>query len=143
MIVLDTNVLSEALRPSPAGTVLRWLAAQDPVAVFTTTITQAEVLYGVEVLPAGRRRSRLYFAIEKLFADEFSGRILPFDEDSARVFPKIVAHRETLGRPIAQFDAMIASICRSRGAAVATRNVSGFEHCEVPIIDPWNDAQVS
>jgi len=143
MIVLDTNVLSEALRPSPAETVLRWLAAQDPVTVFTTTITQAEVLYGVEVLPVGRRRSRLYSAIEKLFADEFSGRILPFDEDSARVFPKVVAHREAVGRPIAQFDAMIASICRSYGAAIATRNVSDFEDCGVPIIDPWNVAQAS
>ncbi len=139
MIVLDTNVLSEALRPSPAVAVLRWLAAQDPVAVFTTTITQAEVLHGVEALPAGKRRSRLSFAIENLFADEFRGRILPFDEDSARVFPKVVAHREALRRPISQFDAMIASICRSRGAAVATRNVSDFEHCGVPIIDPWNE----
>lgn len=139
MIVLDTNVLSEALRPSPSETVLRWLAAQDPEAVFTTTITQAEVLYGVEALPAGKRRSRLSSAIESLFAEEFRGRILPFDEDSACVFPKIVAHREALGRPISQFDAMIASICRSRGAAVAARNVSDFEHCGVPVIDPWHE----
>jgi len=115
MIVLDTNVLSEALRPSPAETVLRWLAAQDPVAVFITAITQAELLY------------------------EFPGRILPFDEDSARVSPKVVAHRDTVGRPISQFDAMIASICRSRGAAAATRNTSDFEHCGIPIIDPWNE----
>ena len=139
MIVLDTNVLSEALRPSPAETVLRWLAAQDPEVVFTTTMTQAEVLYGVEVLPAGKRRSRLFAAIENLFAHEFRGRILPFDESSARVFPKVVAHRDALGRPISQFDAMIASICRSRGAAVATRNVSDFEQCGVRIIDPWDE----
>ncbi len=73
-----------------------------------------------------------------MIADEFQGRILPFDEDSARVFPKVVAYREALGRPISPFDAMIAAICRSRGAAVATRNVRDFERCGVPIIDPWD-----
>jgi predicted nucleic acid-binding protein len=137
MMVLDTNVLSETLRPSPSDVVLRWLASQEPTSVFITTITQAEVLYGVEVLAAGKRRMRLLAAIENLFASEFQGRILSFDEDSARVFPKIVAHREAIGRPISQFDAMIASICRAQCAAVATRNVDDFEHCGVPIINPW------
>jgi hypothetical protein len=137
MIVLDTNVLSEALKPSPSDVVLRWLAAQEPLAAFTTTITEAEVLYGIETLPAGRRRTRLAAAIERLFDEEFEGRILPFDRESARVFPKIVAGREALGRPISQFDAMIASIARSRGAAVATRNTKDFEHCGVRIINPW------
>jgi predicted nucleic acid-binding protein len=137
MIVLDTNVLSEALRPSPSNIVMRWLAAQEPMEVFVTTITQAEVLYGVEVLPAGKRRNRLHGAIEKLFSDEFQGRILPFDEESARVFAKIVSSREAMGRPISQFDAMIAAISRSRHAAIATRNTNDFEHCEVRIIDPW------
>lgn len=93
MIVLDTNVLSEALRPSPSETVLRFLAAQDRGSVFATAITQAEVLLGVEVLPADKRRTRLHTAVENLFAEEFRGRILPFDEDSGRVFPKIVAVR--------------------------------------------------
>jgi predicted nucleic acid-binding protein len=138
MIVLDTNVLSEALRPSPSETVLRWLAAQDRGSVFTTAIAQAEVLLGVEVLPAGKRRTRLHTAVENLFAEEFRGRILPFDEDSARVFPKIVAARESIGRPISQFDAVIASVCRSRNAAIATRNVSDFEHCGVLIVNPWD-----
>src|SRR5215813_2026065 len=126
MIVLDTNVLSEALRPSPDENVLRWLAAQESETIFTTTITQAEILYGVEVLPAGNRRSRLASAIEKLFTDEFHGRVLPFDEEGARVYSKVVSRREQLGHPISQFDAMIASICRSHGAAVATRNVRDF-----------------
>jgi predicted nucleic acid-binding protein len=79
MIVLDTNVLSEALRPQPSSQVLRWLASQEPVAVYITTITLAEVLYGIEVLPAGKRRSRLAAAVDKVFAEEFAGRILPFD----------------------------------------------------------------
>jgi len=138
MIVLDTNVFSEALKPSPAETPMRWLAAQDPLAIFITTITQAELLYGVELLPRGKRRSALSSAIEKLFAVEFAGRILPFDEDAARAFPKIVAHRDKRGRPISQFDAMIASICQSRAATLATRNIPDFEHCSIPLINPWS-----
>lgn len=137
MIILDTNVLSEALRPSPSGQVLRWLAAQEPLAVYVTTITLAEVLYGIEVLPAGKRRSRLAAAVDKIFAEEFAGRILPFDEDAARFFPPIVAGRETAGRPISQFDAMIAAIARSRRAAVATRNTDDFERCGIRIVNPW------
>ncbi len=139
MIVIDTNVLSETLKPSPSDVVLGWLASQEPMAVFITTITQAEVLYGVEVLPAGKRRTRLHGAIENLFASAFQGRILSFDEDAARVFPKIVANREAMGRPISQFGAMIASICRAQRAAIATRNVDDFAHCGVPIINPWNE----
>ena len=137
MIVLDTNVLSEVLKPLPSGIVVRWLAAQDPRAVFTTTITQAEVLYGIEVLHAGKRRAGLLAAIEKMFAEEFQDRILPFDDDTARGFAKIVAARDAAGLPISQFDAMIAAIARSRGAAVATRNTRDFERCGIQIINPW------
>jgi predicted nucleic acid-binding protein len=137
MIVLDTNVLSEALRPSPSDRVLRWLAAQQPAAVSITTITQAEVLYGIEILPPGRRRLRLAAAVEKIFAEDFQGRILPFDEDAARVFAKIVADRGAFGRPISQSDAQIAAIARSRRAAVATRNTNDFEHCGIRVINPW------
>ena len=137
MIVLDTNVLSEALKPSPSDVVLRWLAAQEPSSVVTTTITQAEVLYGIESLPPGKRRVRLSDAIEKIFAEGFQGRILPFDEEAARAFAKIVVARHAVGRPISQFDAMIAAIARSRHAALATRNTADFERCGIPIIDPW------
>ena len=139
MIILDTNVLSEALRPLPSGVVVRWLAAQEPEAVFTTAITQAEVLYGIELLPPGKRRLRLSAAIEKMFAQEFQGRILPFDDEAARAFAKIVADRDAAGRPIAQFDAMIAAIARSRHAAVATRNTADFERCGIQLIHPWTE----
>ena len=138
MIVLDTNVLSEAVRPAPSKTVLKWLAAQDPMGVFTTTITQAEILYGVEVLPAGKRRAGLSAAIEQMFAREFEGRILSFDEESARLFAKVVRGREAIGRPISQMDAMIASIARGRRAVVATRNVSDFEFCGISVVNPWD-----
>lgn len=139
MIVLDTNVLSEALKPLPSGVVLRWLAAQELPAVFTTTITQAEILYGIEVLPPGKRQVRLSAAVEKMFAEEFNGRILPFDGEAARGFAKIVAARDAAGRPISQFDAMIAAIARCRRAAVATRNTADFERCGIQIVNPWTE----
>lgn len=102
------------------------------------TVTQAEVLYGIEILPAGKRRTHLHDAVEKVFSQDFQGQILPFDEASARVFAKIVSSRRTMGRQISQFDAMIAAISRSRGAAVATRNTVDFEHCGVRVINPWD-----
>lgn len=139
MIVLDTNTLSETLKPSPSEKVLSWLAAHEPLAVFTTTITQAEILYGVERLPAGKRRARLYSIVESLFAEEFEGRIWPFDEEAARLFAKIVTHREDIGRPISQSDAMIAAIALSREAAVATRNTRDFDGCGVRIVNPWTE----
>lgn len=139
MIVLDTNVLSETFKPSPSKAVLRWLAAQEPLEVFTTTITQAELLYGIELLRTGKRRGRLSTAINDVFAEEFHGRILPFDEEAARVFPKIVAGRNAVGRPIAQLDAMIAAVAHYRRAALATRNTRDFEYCGVRIINPWTE----
>jgi predicted nucleic acid-binding protein len=137
VIVLDTNVLSEALKSLPSPILLDWLAGQEPSSVFTTAITQAEVLYGLETLPAGRRRMRLLAAVEKMFAEEFEDRILPFDEDAARAFAGIVAARDRAGRPISQFDAMIAAIARSHRATVATRNSADFQNCGVDVINPW------
>ena len=139
MIVLDTNVLSEALKPLPSPVVLGWLAAKQPLSVFTTTITEAEVLYGVETLPPGKRRLGLLAAVEKMLAEEFEGRILPFDEDAARAFAGIVAARDAAGRPISQFDAMIAAIARSHRAAVATHNTADFQHCGIDLINPWTE----
>ena len=105
--------------------------------MFTTAVTQAEMLYGLESLPAGRRRSALQQALEKMFGEEFLGRILPFDEDAARAFAKIVSARDALGRPISQLDGMIAAIARSRHAALATRSVADFQGCGLRIVDPW------
>jgi toxin FitB len=139
MIVLDTNVLSEVLRPSPSDLVLNWLAGQEASEVFLTAITQAEIFYGVELLPASNRRLQLHAAIEQLLRDEFRARILPFDEESARAFPKIVCGREKIGRRISQFDAMIAAICQSRRAVLATRNIRDFEHCGVRVVNPWGE----
>ena len=137
MIVLDTNAIWEFLKPAPSAIVVGWLAAQEPREVFITAITLAEVLYGIESLPAGKRKFSLSAAVERVFVERFPGRILPFDEEGARAYPKIVRQRDAAGRPISQRDAMIAAIARSRSAAVATRNTKDFEGCGVRVINPW------
>jgi predicted nucleic acid-binding protein len=137
--VLDTNVVSEALRPSPAEHVLRWLAAQERLTVYTTTITLAEVHYGIELLPTGKRRTNLAAGADRMFTVLFSGRILPFDEEAAQMYGKIMAGREALGRPISQSDAMTAAIARTAQASVATRNTKDFEHCGIRIVNPWTE----
>jgi len=95
------------------------------------------MLYGVETLPPGKRRQHLAQVVEEIFAEDFAGRVLPFDQESAREFAKIVASRKAAGRPISQFDAMIAAIARSQSAAVATRNTGDFEHCGIRLMNPW------
>lgn len=137
MIVLDTNILSEAFKPKPSRAVLDWIAGQEPLDVFITAITEAEILLGIEMLPAGKRRRQFSAAIDKVLIEEFGGRVLPFDGEAARVFPKIVAGRDALGRPISQFDAMIAAIAQSRRALLATRNTKDFEGCGLTLVNPW------
>lgn len=137
MIILDTNVLSELMRPVPAPTVVHWLATHPASRLFTTTITQAEILYGLEIMPKGKRRAELESAVEAMFEQDFADRILPFDADAARMFPRIAGSRRASGRPIAQFDAQIAAIARSRDAALATRNLEDFDHCGITLLNPW------
>ncbi len=137
MIVLDTNVISELMRPRPAPAVLTWFGRHPAASLFTTALTEAEIRYGVELLPEGRRRAALTAAVDELFADDFRGRVLVFDGPAARRFAHIAARRRHSGRPIAQIDAQIAAIASSRGAAVATRNVVDFEGCGVEVVDPF------
>ena len=137
MIILDTNVLSELLRPDPARQVERWLAAQDGTKVYFTTVGEAELRHGVAILPKGRRRNALATAIEGLLNEDFRDRILPFDRPAARAYATIAAERRAAGRPISQFDCQIAAIARAREATVATRNTSDYEGCGIALIDPW------
>ena len=137
MILLDTNVLSELMKPKPADRVVRWVASQALANLFTTSITQAEILHGILLLPAGRRRHALEAAADAMFDREFRGRILGFDSEAARPYARIAAERRRIGRPISHFDAQIAAIAGVRGAAVATRNVADYDGCGVQLIDPW------
>jgi toxin FitB len=137
MIVLDTNVLSEVLRRSPEPRVVEWLREQPRASVFTTTITRGEILFGIRLLPAGARRDGLWDAATKIFDVDFDGQVLAFDSAAADDFAEISAARRATGRPISQFDAQIAGITRSRGAQLATRNISDFDGCGFEVINPW------
>jgi predicted nucleic acid-binding protein len=139
MIILDTNVLSELMRPKPSASVIAWIARQPEAELFTTSITEAEIFYGIEVLPKGKRRERLTTVAEGVFTEDFSGRVYAFDSAAARVFSRIASSRRTNGRPISQSDAQIAAIAKTRRARVATRDVKGFEQCGVDVVDPWKD----
>lgn len=138
MIVVDTNVISEMLRAKPNAHVVDWLSAQAVSSIFTTSLTQAEILYGIALLPNGRRQIRLAEAIRPIFEIDFEGRILPFDSTAAVHFADIAALRRENGQPISQVDAQIAAITRSRGAKLATRNQRDFVGCGLELIDPWN-----
>ena len=138
MIIVDTNVLSELMKPEPTLRVVEWVAAQPPASLFTTTITQAEILFGVALLAPGERRGVLEQAVAAMFEEDLDGRVLSFDSASAYAYATVCAERRQAGRPIAQFDAQIAAIARSRGAAVATRNVADFEGYGLPLHNPWN-----
>jgi predicted nucleic acid-binding protein len=137
MIILDTNVLSELLRPEPAKQVERWLSAQDGAKVYFTTVGEAELRHGVAILPAGKRRNALTIAIEGLLEEDFRDRVLPFDRAAARAYATIAAARLAAGRPISQFDCQIAAIARAHKATVATRNTIDYEGCGVELVDPW------
>jgi hypothetical protein len=137
VIVLDTDVLSEALRPRPSVRVLDWLRAEPPAGLFTTTITEAELFCGIALLPESRRRQSLEAVIARILSERFTGRILSFDSAAAREYADIAAARRRAGRPIADAAGRIAAIARSRGAALATRAVDEFAGCDVAVIDPW------
>lgn len=138
MIILDTNVISELMRAEPAPAVLAWIQSQPGLGLFTTTLAQAEILYGLALLPEGKRRDALQAAARAMFAADFADRILSFDTSAAPVYAQIAAARRLAGRPIAQIDAQIAAITRARGARLATRNVMDFEACGIELINPWS-----
>lgn len=139
MIILDTNVLSELMRPNPSATVVRWIACQTATDLCTTAVTQAEILYGLASLPEGKRRSDLLTTAGQMFTEDFAGRVLPFDGAAAEAFALLAAGRRRAGRPTGTFGAQIAGFARSRGAAVATRNVADFQDCGVVVINPWDE----
>jgi toxin FitB len=137
MILLDTNVLSELIRPKPDEGVTGWLDSLDAAAVATTAITAAELLYGAARLPAGRRKKRLGEAIRGLIEEDLDGRVEPFDATAATHYATLLSARETIGRPISMADAQIAAICHKLGATLATRNTSDFQDTGIDLLDPW------
>ena len=137
MFILDTNVVSESMRDNPRSEVVAWLNGQLASDLFVASVTEAEIRTGIALLPQGERQRGLAAAAERAFGVLFAGRILPFDSQSARAYADIFGARRAAGRPISQADCQIASIARSRGAAVATRDVTGFQGCGIEVINPW------
>ncbi len=137
MIILDTNVVSEFALSVPNTTVSDWIARQPTREMYITAITEAELRYGIEVMPVGRRRTAIALATAGVLQQYFPDRILPFDSAAASEYALIVSTRRAAGAPISQSDAQIAAIARARGAAVATRDVGGFSGCGIEVLDPW------
>ena len=138
MTILDTNVLSETMASAPSERVLAWISNRRRAdTIFITTITLAEILYGIEILAPGKRRDKLSAQAEGMFTEDFAGHVLAFEEQAARAFSQIAADRRRQGKPIAEMDAQIAAIARVHGALLATRNTSDFEDCGVRLVNPW------
>lgn len=143
MILLDTNVLSEVVRNKPAPQVLAWMNGLHPSTVYVSRVTEAEMLLGVALLPAGKRRSALAEQVSGLFTAHFHPRCLPFDTRAASHYARIVSHRQSIGRPINTEDAQIAAITCSHGFRLATRNVTDFaDIAGLDIVNPWDHRKV-
>ena len=138
MIILDTNVLSEFMKTVPNSMVMDWIAQQISLEVFVTTITQAEMYYGIALLPISKRRSDMERAVQQMFEQDFSERILNFDSAAALEYAKLASFRRQIGKPIAQADAQIAAIALSRNAVLATRNIADFCDCQLTLVNPWD-----
>jgi toxin FitB len=137
MIILDTNVVTEVMKASPAAAVVSWLNARDSSALFLTAITLGEIHYGLRAMPQGLRRHRLEEGFERVIAAAFTGRILAFGEEAAAHYGEVMARRKELGRPLSVPDGQVAAIARLLGFAVATRNVRDFLACGIEIVNPF------
>lgn len=135
MLILDTNVVSELIRPRPSTRVGTWMSEISQDETYVTVVSVAELWFGVELLPEGRRKQELSSMLGELL-QWFGERVLPFDAVCAILYASIAARRRELGRPINQSDAMIAAIVQSRGAMLATRD-SDFADCGIDLVNPW------
>jgi predicted nucleic acid-binding protein len=137
MILLDTNIVSAVMAPSPPPEVLNWLGAQQTTDLYLSTISIAEIGYGLALLPESKRRRDLQERFERFVGQAFQQRILAFDEEAARLYGEIMGHRKQVGRPLSSLDGQIASIARAHTQSIATRNVRDFEQCGVALINPF------
>ena len=137
-ILLDTNVLSELMRARPAAEVLNWFSRQKNATYFVSAITRAEILLGIALLPAGKRRNGLALAAEKMFNEDFTGRTLPFDDNCAAEYALLVAERVRRGHSISTEDGQIAATALSRELSLATRNGKDFRGIDgLTVLNPW------
>lgn len=140
MILLDTNVVSEPLKPSPDPAVVRWLNTQTPEDLYLPAIVAAELYYGWSILPDGRRKRVGGDLIDRVVG-QFEGRVVPFDLTAAVEYGRLMATARSAGVGLPILDGQIAAIARARGAALATRNVRHFEQTGIPLLNPWDGAR--
>ena len=138
MIVLDTNVVSEMMRPVPNPAVLNWLNTQVAEELWLNSVVVSELLFGMARLPAGARKRQLADNFAAMLEQDFAGRILPFDLEAAVIYAELAAGCEAKGRPVAMADGQIAAICLAQGAKLATRNLKHFGGLGLVLIDPWD-----
>jgi toxin FitB len=138
VILLDTNVISELMRPQPEVRVLAWADGLDPEAVAISAMNEAEILHGLARLPDGRRKQALRQSWDGLMAELFAGRIWPFTSEAAHWYGEVLVRREQLARPMASADAVIAAIALAHGVPLATRNEADFADIGLVLINPWN-----
>jgi toxin FitB len=139
MILIDTNVVSEVMKPHPSAAVTGWLNARDSNTLYLSAVTIGEIEYGLRILPDGKKREQLRERFTRFVALAFAQRILAFDETAARTYGDLMGLRKELGRPMSVPDGQIAAIARSKGYAVATRNTRDFEECGIELVDPFRD----
>ena len=135
--MLDTNVVSELMRARPDASVLRWIDAQSPSALWLNSVVVSELLYGVTKLPKGKRKEQLITAVAAMVDEDFAGRVLSFDVDAAAQYASLVVMRENAGLSVSMADAQIAAICLAHGATLATRNTKHIEGLGLTLINPW------
>ncbi|MDR2587771.1 MAG: type II toxin-antitoxin system VapC family toxin [Coriobacteriales bacterium] len=139
MIILDTNVISELMRPEPSQMVVSWLDSQRKDELCLTALTQAELAFGIELMASGKRKTELTAAFKYFIDEVFADRVLAFDSHAADYYASIASARQISGRPISVIDAQIAALCLSAGAPLATRNTKDFAGTGVALINPWED----
>ncbi len=150
--MLDTNVVSELMRPTAHQAVYDWVEGHARADLYTTTIVQADILSGIMLLPSGRRRTLLEQDARRVFSEDFGGRVLAFDQAAAAAYALIayaliayaliayaliIETRQASGRPLVGFDGLIAAMARAANVRLATRNVRDFENCGLDVVNPW------
>ena len=140
MILLDTNVVSELMKTRPTEVVVTWLNGQVSEKLYVSAITIGEIVYGLRILPDGKRRSGLRERFERFISVAFDQRVLPYDESAARTYGELMGDRKELGHPMSVPDGQIAAIASLNHLAVATRNVVDFEDCGIEVINPFEVA---
>ena len=140
-ILLDTNVVSELMRPLPNAAVEVWVSRYEKSDLYLSSVSEAELRYGIALLPSGRRKERLKTSMEAMLQRAFQNRILSFDRKSAHTYAEIAASRKLAGRPPSRFDCQIASIASSNDCVLATRNIRDFVGMGVDLLNPWSDVE--